>query len=128
MNESYDVSKGQLYPIFEESQNVGKRVELQESYGNHRLGTQKDGTLLVNIGLIQFILNTSVFAKMPDGRVCPDQFRGYLWKWTNYIKGYQKRWFVLSNGLLSYYRYAPESGTVFTFSLLIYFLFHRSDQ
>eukprot|EP00112_Aurelia_sp_Birch-Aquarium-sp1_P009620 Seg2098.8 transcript_id=Seg2098.8/GoldUCD/mRNA.D3Y31 product="hypothetical protein" protein_id=Seg2098.8/GoldUCD/D3Y31 len=40
---------------------------------------------------------------MPDGRVCPDQFRGYLWKWTNYIKGYQKRWFVLSNGLLSYY-------------------------
>ena len=41
---------------------------------------------------------------MPDGRVCPDQFRGYLWKWTNYIKGYQKRWFVLANGLLSYYR------------------------
>ena len=42
--------------------------------------------------------------KMPDGRVCPDHFRGWLLKWTNYIKGYQKRWFVLSNGLLSYYR------------------------
>ena len=43
---------------------------------------------------------------MPDGQVCPDHFRGWLLKWTNYIKGYQKRWFVLSNGLLSYYRYS----------------------
>ena len=30
--------------------------------------------------------------------------KGWLYKWTNYIKGYQKRWFVLQNGLLSYYR------------------------
>lgn len=45
---------------------------------------------------------------MPDGRVCPDQFRGFLWKWTNYIKGYQKRWCVLANGLLSYYRSPQE--------------------
>uniref|UniRef100_A0A3Q2DU07 PH domain-containing protein n=1 Tax=Cyprinodon variegatus TaxID=28743 RepID=A0A3Q2DU07_CYPVA len=29
---------------------------------------------------------------------------GWLFKWTNYLKGYQRRWFVLSNGLLSYYR------------------------
>ena len=34
-----------------------------------------------------------------------EHIRGWLLKWTNYIKGYQKRWFVLSNGLLSYYRY-----------------------
>ena len=32
--------------------------------------------------------------------------KGWLYKWTNYIKGYQKRWFVLQNGLLSYYRCA----------------------
>ena len=30
--------------------------------------------------------------------------KGWLFKWTNYLKGYQRRWFVLSNGLLSYYR------------------------
>lgn len=30
---------------------------------------------------------------------------GYLSKWTNYIKGYQRRWFVLKDGELSYYRY-----------------------
>ena len=32
-----------------------------------------------------------------------DQYKGWLYKWTNYIRGYQKRWFVLQNGLLGYY-------------------------
>jgi len=29
---------------------------------------------------------------------------GMLWKWTNYISGWQLRWFVLDNGILSYYK------------------------
>ena len=33
------------------------------------------------------------------------EIRGFLLKWTNYIKGYQRRWFVLSKGVLSYYRF-----------------------
>lgn len=33
------------------------------------------------------------------------EMKGWLFKWTNYLKGYQRRWFVLHNGLLSYYRY-----------------------
>ncbi|KAG1705475.1 Oxysterol-binding protein 1 [Nymphon striatum] len=37
----------------------------------------------------------------------PDM-KGFLFKWTNYLKGYQKRWFVLSNGILSYYRSQAE--------------------
>jgi hypothetical protein len=37
-----------------------------------------------------------------------EHFRGWLFKWTNYLKGYQKRWFVLANGLLSYYRTQEE--------------------
>ena len=37
-----------------------------------------------------------------------DQYKGWLYKWTNYIRGYQRRWFVLQNGLLSYYRYLNE--------------------
>ncbi|XP_074177997.1 oxysterol-binding protein 2 isoform X1 [Rhinolophus sinicus] len=37
-----------------------------------------------------------------------DSFKGWLLKWTNYLKGYQRRWFVLSNGLLSYYRTQGE--------------------
>ncbi|KAG5448918.1 Oxysterol-binding protein 1 [Clonorchis sinensis] len=38
----------------------------------------------------------------------PESFRGYLYKWTNYLKGYQKRWFVLQNGFVSYYRNQAE--------------------
>ncbi|XP_037106806.1 oxysterol-binding protein 1-like isoform X2 [Syngnathus acus] len=39
-----------------------------------------------------------------------DSYKGWLFKWTNYIKGYQRRWFVLNNGLLSYYRSQAEMG------------------
>ncbi|XP_038618517.1 oxysterol-binding protein 2 isoform X1 [Tachyglossus aculeatus] len=42
------------------------------------------------------------------GSAGPDAYRGWLFKWTNYLKGYQRRWFVLSNGLLSYYRTQAE--------------------
>ncbi|CAG9538839.1 unnamed protein product [Cercopithifilaria johnstoni] len=36
---------------------------------------------------------------------------GWLLKWTNYIKGYRQRWFVLdSYGNLSYYRNSSEVG------------------
>ncbi|CAH8577017.1 unnamed protein product [Heterobilharzia americana] len=37
-----------------------------------------------------------------------DSTKGYVYKWTNYLKGYQKRWFVLQNGLVSYYRSQAE--------------------
>ncbi|XP_072456027.1 oxysterol-binding protein 2 isoform X3 [Notamacropus eugenii] len=44
-----------------------------------------------------------------DGRGgSPYILKGWLLKWTNYLKGYQRRWFVLSNGLLSYYRNQGE--------------------
>lgn len=39
------------------------------------------------------------------------EMKGFLLKWTNYIKGYQRRWFVLSGGVLSYYRYTKELFT-----------------
>ncbi len=29
---------------------------------------------------------------------------GYLLKWTNYMKGFQRRYFVLERGILSYYK------------------------
>lgn len=47
---------------------------------------------------------------VPKGQPIPGdpEKKGWLFKWTNYLKGYQRRWFVLSNGLLSYYRYVNE--------------------
>uniref|UniRef100_A0A8C1NGG3 Oxysterol-binding protein n=1 Tax=Cyprinus carpio TaxID=7962 RepID=A0A8C1NGG3_CYPCA len=46
-----------------------------------------------------------------------DTYKGWLFKWTNYIKGYQRRWFVLSNGLLSYYRYGHTLDFVLSMGL-----------
>ncbi|KAF2346431.1 Pleckstrin domain [Trinorchestia longiramus] len=43
-----------------------------------------------------------------EKKIDPDM-KGWLYKWTNYLKGYQKRWFVLSGGLLSYYRNQAEA-------------------
>ncbi|KAJ4918948.1 hypothetical protein JOQ06_021292 [Pogonophryne albipinna] len=48
--------------------------------------------------------------KTPVPTPAGDTYKGWVFKWTNYIKGYQRRWFVLSNGLLSYYRTQAEMG------------------
>ncbi|CAJ0597352.1 unnamed protein product [Cylicocyclus nassatus] len=46
---------------------------------------------------------------MQDNAV--EEKSGWLNKWTNYIKGYRQRWFVLdSAGVLSYYRNPSEVG------------------
>ncbi|TVY59540.1 Oxysterol-binding protein-like protein, partial [Lachnellula suecica] len=36
---------------------------------------------------------------------------GYLKKWTNYRKGYQLRWFVLEDGVMSYYKHQDDAGS-----------------
>ncbi|XP_066593979.1 oxysterol-binding protein 1 isoform X2 [Prorops nasuta] len=46
----------------------------------------------------------------PKSQHGTQEMKGWLFKWTNYLKGYQRRWFVLSNGLLSYYRAEPTGG------------------
>ena len=37
-------------------------------------------------------------------------YRGFLDKWTNYMHGFKMRWFVLSDGVLSYYRTPDDEG------------------
>lgn len=34
--------------------------------------------------------------------------KGYLKKWVNYTTGYKLRWFVLEDGVLSYYKHQGE--------------------
>ncbi|TVY23211.1 Oxysterol-binding-like protein [Lachnellula hyalina] len=38
------------------------------------------------------------------------EMKGYLKKWTNYRKGYQLRWFVLEDGVMSYYKHQDDIG------------------
>ncbi|CAK1590392.1 unnamed protein product [Parnassius mnemosyne] len=70
-------------------------------------------------------------AIVPKGQPAPGdpEKKGWLFKWTNYLKGYQRRWFVLSNGLLSYYRNQAEMahtcrGTISLLGALI----HTADS
>lgn len=39
--------------------------------------------------------------------------KGYLKKWTNYTSGYKLRWFVLEDGVLSYYKHQGNLRTCF---------------
>lgn len=50
------------------------------------------------------VAGTGTASTAPKAFLPLDSFKGWLLKWTNYLKGYQRRWFALSNGLLSYYR------------------------
>lgn len=44
-----------------------------------------------------------------DTKIKYPELQGYLNKWTNYIHGWQKRWIVLKNGALSYYKTQNEA-------------------
>jgi ankyrin repeat protein len=39
------------------------------------------------------------------------EMKGYLKKWTNYTSGYKLRWFVLEDGVLSYYKHQGMSSS-----------------
>ncbi|XP_072392952.1 oxysterol-binding protein 1 isoform X1 [Diabrotica undecimpunctata] len=53
--------------------------------------------------------------------------KGWLFKWTNYLKGYQRRWFVLQSGHLSYYR-AENNGGVPTLTIRRRRRFRQGNQ
>lgn len=39
------------------------------------------------------------------------EIKGYLKKWTNYTTGWKLRWFVLEDGVLSYYKHQDDAGS-----------------
>ena len=39
------------------------------------------------------------------------EMKGYLKKWTNYTTGWKLRWFVLEDGVLSYYKHQDDAGS-----------------
>ncbi|XP_071822687.1 pleckstrin homology domain-containing family A member 8-like isoform X1 [Apostichopus japonicus] len=38
------------------------------------------------------------------------EMEGILYKWTNYVSGWQPRWFILDKGILAYYKSQDEVG------------------
>ena len=56
------------------------------------------------------ILGTNPASEKPMGRDSRE-IKGYLKKWTNYTTGYKLRWFVLEDGVLSYYKHQDDAGS-----------------
>lgn len=90
-------------------------VGLVECAGGQRMNTNGD--------MAETVPKTMSTHNKPDTRNDVEK-KGFLLKWTNYIKGYQRRWFVLSGGVLSYYRcvYHTHKDTHTHTQIIFYFL------
>ncbi|KAF8898006.1 hypothetical protein CPB84DRAFT_1847921 [Gymnopilus junonius] len=62
----------------------------------------------VRVFLRQFANHDKTLIPNPTPLTEPPVLRGYLNKYTNVAKGYNTRWFVLKNGVLSYYRHQDD--------------------
>jgi hypothetical protein len=61
----------------------------------------------------QTILGNGMQAPSESGPTSKEsrEMKGYLRKWTNYTSGYKLRWFVLEDGVLSYYKNQDDAGS-----------------
>ncbi|KIM37639.1 hypothetical protein M413DRAFT_258846 [Hebeloma cylindrosporum] len=69
-------------------------------------GTGKDDR--VRVFLRQLANHDKTLIPNPTPMTEPPVLKGYLNKYTNVAKGYNTRWFVLKNGVLSYYRHQDD--------------------
>lgn len=60
----------------------------------------------------QQVISESDIANGPPKQSNPaPQMKGFLKKWTNFTSGYKLRWFVLEDGVLSYYKKQDSTDT-----------------
>lgn len=103
----------------------GADVFVRNKRGKRVLETTKDEKIKA---LLQQLSNAdAAMAASANQPGLPPIFRGYLGKWTNYARGYKNRWFVLENGILSYYHSQEEEGKQSRGSLNLRFAKIRAD-
>lgn len=92
-----------------ENQNNSPTPQIQKQQQQHNLERQLDKSVkkfsVSEMSEVSKSSSNNSTAPANNGESGELIKSGWLLKWTNYLKGYQKRWFVLSNGVLSYYRY-----------------------
>ncbi|KAI5119210.1 hypothetical protein M0805_007721 [Coniferiporia weirii] len=64
----------------------------------------------VRVFLRQFTNQDTSLLDQAGSSTEPPALKGYLSKYTNVAKGYNTRWFVLKNGVLSYYRHQDDEN------------------
>lgn len=97
----------------ETSENQNSIIQKQQQQKNKKYDNDEEKQLNKNIEKLSVSEMSEVSKSSSNNSTAPANNgesgelikTGWLLKWTNYLKGYQKRWFVLSNGVLSYYRY-----------------------
>ncbi|KAE8315722.1 Oxysterol-binding protein-domain-containing protein [Aspergillus transmontanensis] len=72
-------------------------------------GIQEKAILGTNSG--QGVSGRASVGEAPFAGKDSREMRGYLKKWTNYTSGYKLRWFVLEDGVLSYYKHQDDAGS-----------------
>ncbi|CAD6572572.1 MAG: hypothetical protein TREMPRED_000577 [Tremellales sp. Tagirdzhanova-0007] len=80
----------------------GADVFVRDRKGRRVLEGEKGADERIKVFLRQFDNQENAVQPRTDGR--PPDLRGFLSKWVNYRSGWRTRWFVLENGVLSYYR------------------------
>ncbi|KAK8853109.1 hypothetical protein IAR55_003810 [Kwoniella newhampshirensis] len=80
----------------------GADVFVRDKRGRRVLDGEKGADERIKVFLRQFNNQDRLVQGKSDGR--PPDLRGFLSKWVNYRSGWRTRWFVLENGVLSYYR------------------------
>ncbi|WVQ84916.1 hypothetical protein IAT38_007079 [Cryptococcus sp. DSM 104549] len=80
----------------------GADVFVRDKRNRRVLDGEKNADERIKVFLRQFNNQDSLVEAKSDGR--PPDLRGFLSKWVNYRSGWRTRWFVLENGVLSYYR------------------------
>lgn len=76
-----------------------------KAVGENGTGAKDDK---VRVFLRQFTNQDTSLLGPPGSDSDPPALKGYLSKYTNVAKGYNTRWFVLKNGVLSYYRHQDD--------------------
>jgi len=82
------------------------KVEEEKCPDNWRDSSLDESFEILTMSDTSSIASTSRSGQVPgvSAGAHEPELKGWLHKWTNYLKGYQKRWFILANGTLSYYR------------------------
>ncbi|KAK4689354.1 oxysterol-binding protein 1, partial [Tremellales sp. Uapishka_1] len=80
----------------------GADVFVRDKKGKRVMDGEKAPDERIKVFLRQFNTQDNQVKAKGDGR--PPDLRGFLSKWVNYRSGWRTRWFVLENGVLSYYR------------------------
>ncbi|CEH16313.1 Oxysterol-binding protein [Ceraceosorus bombacis] len=94
--------------LIETAVRKGADIFCRNRKGRRAVETTKDEKIRA---LLQQLSNADAARAVQQSAAgLPPIFRGYLAKWTNIAGGYKTRWFVLENGILSYYHTQEEEG------------------